>query len=161
MSDISAPSPARAGATAVDTDLQTHYVESAEKRRQRLSTGVLVIVVGVILLALLTSTTGSAKFALSDAFDAIQLPTVALPGVGTVAVCAILCLLAGAGFVSGRLRGRLHRGGQRPTDALRRVGGETTPTTVDRHPHRRGRHHPAGAAVLHHRLRQVRPVRRL
>jgi simple sugar transport system permease protein len=27
--------------------------------------------------------------------------------VGTVAVCALLCLLAGAGFVSGRLRGRL------------------------------------------------------
>ena len=71
-----------------DTDLQ--YVESAEKRRQRLSTGVLIAVVGVVLLILLPSTTGLARFALSDAFDEVQLPTVALPGVVTVLVCALL-----------------------------------------------------------------------
>lgn len=86
---------------------EVHFVESAEKRRSRLSTGILIGVVGLILLGLLASTRGTAKFALSDAFDAVQLPTVKLPGLITVAVCAVLCLLAGAGFVSGRLRGRV------------------------------------------------------
>jgi simple sugar transport system permease protein len=95
------------GSTVLRPGHDTHFVESAEKRRQRLSTGILIVVVGLILLALLASTSGSAQFALSDAFDEVQLPTVSLPGLGTVAVCAILCLLAGAGFVSGRLRGRL------------------------------------------------------
>ncbi len=82
-------------------------LESAEKRRQRLSTGVLIAVVGLLLLVSLASTTGQAKFALSDAFDEVQLPTVALPGFGTVLGCAVLCLLAAAGFLSGRLPGRL------------------------------------------------------
>jgi len=100
------PVAARAISKTAAAGLRTHFVESAEKRRQRLSTGVLIAVVGVILLALLRSTSGSADFALSDAFDAVQLPTVALPGLATVASCAVLCLLAGAGFLSGRLRGR-------------------------------------------------------
>ncbi|WP_328823635.1 ABC transporter permease [Microlunatus kandeliicorticis] len=82
-------------------------LESAEKRRQRLSTGVLIVVVGVLLLVLLASTHGASRFALSNAFDPVQLPTVSLPGLPTVLVCAVLCLLAGAGFVSGRLHGRL------------------------------------------------------
>ncbi len=63
--------------------------------------------VGVLLLILLASTRGRARFALSNAFDAVQLPTVSLPGLPTVAICAVLCLLAGAGFLSGRLHGRL------------------------------------------------------
>lgn len=82
-------------------------VESAEKRRQRLSTGVLIAVVGLLLLLAIGSTSGQARFALSNAFDEVQLPTVALPGLATVAVCAVLCLLAAAGFLSGRLTGRL------------------------------------------------------
>jgi general nucleoside transport system permease protein len=85
----------------------THFVESAEKRRQRISTGVLIGAVGVLLIILLTATSGSAKFALSDAFDEVQLPTVTVPGFVTVAVCGILCILAAAGYLSGRLRGRL------------------------------------------------------
>ncbi len=100
-------SPDRSALGAGTATPETTYVESVEKRRQRLSTGVLIAVVGVILLVLLDSTTGSAKFALSDAFDPVQLPTVAIPGLPTVAVCAVLCLLAGVGFVSGRLHGRL------------------------------------------------------
>jgi simple sugar transport system permease protein len=82
-------------------------VESKEKRRQRLSTGGLIAVVGILLLVGLGSTTGVARFALSDAFDEVQLPTVTAPGFATVAVCAVLCLLAAAGFLTGRLRGRL------------------------------------------------------
>ncbi|SEP94107.1 ABC transporter permease [Microlunatus flavus] len=85
----------------------TETVESPEKRRQRLSTGVLIAVVGVLLLVSLGSTTGVARFALSDAFDEVQLGTVPLPGLPTVAVCAVLCLLAAAAFLSGRVHGRL------------------------------------------------------
>jgi simple sugar transport system permease protein len=97
----------------VSTALQTpaapfrgRQVESAAKRRQRLSTGVLIALTGALLLGLLSSTSGSARFALSDAFDEVQLPTLSVPGVVTVAVCAVLCLLAAAGFLSGRMRGR-------------------------------------------------------
>jgi ABC-type uncharacterized transport system permease subunit len=85
----------------------THFVESAEKRRQRISTGVLIGAVGVLLILLLTATNGSAKFALSDAFDEVQLPTVSVPGFITVAVCGVLCIGVAAGYLSGRLRGRL------------------------------------------------------
>ena len=86
---------------------EVQFVESAEKRRQRLSTGILIGVVGVVLLILLPSTTGVARFALSDAFDEVQLPTVSLPGVMTVLVCALLLLAAAAGFLSGKMAGRV------------------------------------------------------
>ncbi len=82
-------------------------VESAEKRRQRLSTGALIGVVGVLLLLSLTATTGTARFALSNAFDEVQLPTVPLPGFVTVTVCALVCVLVAAGLLSNRIRGRL------------------------------------------------------
>ena len=80
--------------------------ESRDARRARLSSGVLILVVGALLGVLFFTTSGGAKFALSDAFAAVKLPTIELPGAATVALCAVLSLLAGAGFVSGRLRGR-------------------------------------------------------
>ncbi len=83
------------------------YVEAAEKRRQRISTGVLIAVVAVVLLVLMPTTSGSARFALSDAFDVVQLPTLTVPGIVTVAICAVLALAAAAGFLSGRMRGRI------------------------------------------------------
>jgi ABC-type uncharacterized transport system permease subunit len=82
-------------------------VESAEKRRQRLSTGGLIGLVGLLLLVSLASTTGAARFALSNAFDEVQLGTVSVPGLPTVAVCAVVCLLAATGFLTGRMRARL------------------------------------------------------
>jgi general nucleoside transport system permease protein len=82
-------------------------VESAQRRRQRISTGVLIAVVGALLLIGLASTTGKARFALSDAFDEIQLPTLTVPGFATVAVCAVICLLCAAAYLSGRMHGRL------------------------------------------------------
>jgi len=85
---------------------ETARVETPQKRRQRISTGVLIAVVGVLLLIGLASTKGSARFALSDAFDPVQLPTVTVPGFATVFVCALLCLAAAVGYVSGRMRGR-------------------------------------------------------
>lgn len=81
-------------------------VETPQKRRQRLSTGVLIAVIGVLLLVGLASTRGSARFALSDAFDPVQLPTVTMPGFATVFVCALLCLAAAVGYLSGRMRGQ-------------------------------------------------------
>ncbi|GAB3624144.1 hypothetical protein GCM10027418_22280 [Mariniluteicoccus endophyticus] len=87
------------------TTVPTH-IESREARQQRISTSVLILVVGALLALLTLSTRGDARFALSDAFDEVQLPTLALPGLPTVLVCALLCLAAGAALLSGRLRGR-------------------------------------------------------
>ncbi|MFZ1115549.1 MAG: ABC transporter permease [Propionibacteriaceae bacterium] len=86
--------------------IEVHRVETPQKRRQRISTGVLIAVIGALLLIGLASTTGSARFALSDAFDAVQLPTVTVPGFATVLVCALLCLAAAVGYMSGRMSGR-------------------------------------------------------
>ena len=94
------------------TEPTVHYVEAAEKRRQRISTGVLIAVVAVVLLILIPTTAGSARFALSDAFAEVQLPTLTVPGVVTVAVCAVLALAAAAGFLSGRMRGGVECAGR-------------------------------------------------
>ena len=102
----SALDPAPRTAAAPVPRQPAEVVESGEKRRQRLSTGVLIGIVGLLLLLALGSTTGVARFALSDAFDEVQLPTVPLPGVATVAVCAVLCLAAAGAFLSGRVQGR-------------------------------------------------------
>jgi ABC-type uncharacterized transport system permease subunit len=87
-------------------ELDFEVRESRDARRARLSTGVLILVVGVLLGLMFFTTSGTAKFALSDAFADVQLPTIEVPGAPVVAICSILCLLAGAGFVSGRLTGR-------------------------------------------------------
>jgi general nucleoside transport system permease protein len=81
-------------------------LETPGRRRQRISTGILIAVVGVLLLVGLASTNGNARFALSDAFDEVQLPTVTVPGFTTVLVCGLLCLAAAVGYLSGSLRGR-------------------------------------------------------
>lgn len=97
---MSTPGPRTATATdGVPAVLAPQLAESAEERRQRYSAGVLIIVAGVLLLIFLLSTQGDAKFALSNAFDEVQLPTLAIPGVATVAVCGVLCLLAGVGYL--------------------------------------------------------------
>ncbi|WP_152362930.1 ABC transporter permease subunit [Microlunatus speluncae] len=86
--------------TVTDLALPTaQRAESPAKRRQRYSAGVLIILAGALLLFFLFSTQGSARFALSNAFDAVQLPTLAVPGFATVAVCGVLCLLAGVGYL--------------------------------------------------------------
>lgn len=82
------------------------HVESTDARRARLSTGALLVAVGLLLAGLSLSATGPANFALSNAFDQMKLPTIVLPGAPTVIICAILCALAGAGMLSGRLRAK-------------------------------------------------------
>ncbi|GAB2472378.1 ABC transporter permease [Luteococcus sediminum] len=80
--------------------------ESAEARRTRHTTGALVTLFGLALLALAFTTHGTARFALSDAFDPVVLPTISLPGLATVLLCGLVTLLAGLGYLSGRLHGK-------------------------------------------------------
>ena len=91
--------------TAGTPPVALHQVEARENRIQRLSTGVLLTVIGLLLVWALFKTSGNASIALSDAFDAVQLPTIILPGSVTVAVCAFLVLAAAAGGTGARLRG--------------------------------------------------------
>lgn len=117
--------------TDAPEELHFEVLESRDARRARLSSGVLIAVVGLLLGVLFFSTSGVARFALSDAFAEVQLPTIELPGAPVVAICAVLCLLAGAGFISrtaaqpqadgGRAGGR-HRGGA----GLSHLGGGGT-----------------------------------
>ncbi|MFZ1411223.1 MAG: ABC transporter permease [Micropruina sp.] len=79
------------------------FRESADGRRARLAIGSLLLVAAALLGFLTLSANGIADFALSDAFAAVQLPTISFPGVPVVATSAFLCLLAGAGFLSGKL----------------------------------------------------------
>lgn len=88
---------------AADRTEAARQIEAPEDRIQRLSTGTLLGVVGLLLVWATFNTNGDATIALSDAFDAVQLPTVVLPGTLTVAVCAVLALLAAAGYLSGKL----------------------------------------------------------
>ena len=79
--------------------------ESREARTHRLSMGALLAVVGVLMVYLATQTSGSAQFALSNAFDDVQLPTFTLPGAPVVIISAIILLASGALFILKRLPG--------------------------------------------------------
>jgi simple sugar transport system permease protein len=81
----------------------TTHLEAPDARRARLSTGALIIVMGLFLFVLFFSAGEIATFALSDAFAAAQLPAIVLPAKPVVLTTALLCLIAGAGLVSGRL----------------------------------------------------------
>ena len=87
--------------------VQTRHVESPEARSQRLSTGILVIVIGALLAIMAFTVHHSGIIALSDAFDEVQLPRIELPGTPTVLISALLVLGAGIGLLSGRLSHRL------------------------------------------------------
>lgn len=84
-------------------------VEPPEDRVQRLSTGGLLALIGVLLAWGMLGTEGVARIALSDAFDAVQLPEVALPGAVTVALCALVALVAAFSFLANRWPGRTRR----------------------------------------------------
>ncbi|MGA4509030.1 ABC transporter permease subunit [Propionibacteriaceae bacterium G1746] len=79
--------------------------ESHEARTHRYSLGGLFAVLGVLMVWLSTSTTGTAQFALSNAFDEVQLPTFSLPGLPVVIACAVVLLAAGAVMIARRLPG--------------------------------------------------------
>lgn len=80
-------------------------METPEKRRSRISLGVLLVALGVGLGALLTSVGEVASFAFSGAFDEVQLPVVDVPGFATLLVCALLVVGGGVGVLTGKLHG--------------------------------------------------------
>lgn len=89
-----------------DTAIHLDYLEAPAARRARLSTGALLTVLGVGFLILGVQARGDARFALSTPFDAVQLPTLALPSTVTVLLCAAVTLAVGLGYLSGRLSRR-------------------------------------------------------
>ncbi len=78
-------------------------VESAESRRQRHSSAVLIIVVGLLLLWAGIVSEGTSRIALSDALDDVQLPTLSMPGPPITILCALLLLGVGAAMLWRRL----------------------------------------------------------
>ena len=87
----------------IPTTVEKTIVESPERRAQRLSTGVLITVIGGLLLLMAFTVDKSGLIALSDAFADVKLPTLEVPGTATVLFCALLVIGAGIGFLSGRL----------------------------------------------------------
>ncbi len=82
---------------------EVRRVESPQARNQRISTGVLVTVLGIALLIMAFTVHKDAAIALSNLLDDVQLPTLQLPGTATVLGCAVLVIAAGVGYLSGRL----------------------------------------------------------
>lgn len=78
-------------------------VESPDAKRARITTSALILVLGASLVGLSASAGAVANLALSDAFAAVQLPTVVLPAAPVVLASGLICLIAGAGLLSGRL----------------------------------------------------------
>lgn len=95
----------------MSTDTQivetVEQVESPEARFSRISSGVLVVVFGLLLLVMMFTATATGRIALSDAFAEVQLPTIEVPGPPTLLMCALLTVGGGIGILSGRLSPRL------------------------------------------------------
>ncbi|MDU6251720.1 MAG: ABC transporter permease, partial [Cutibacterium avidum] len=78
---------------SLDKELEFERVESREGRTHRLSTGVLIAIMAVILFFLLSKTSGKAHFAFTDALAGKELGTLTVSGFPIVLVSAIACLL--------------------------------------------------------------------
>ena len=83
---------------ALDKELEFEQVESREARTHRLSTGVLIGIMALVLFILLTTTSGEARFAFTDALAGKELGTMSVSGFPVVLVSAIACLLAAGAF---------------------------------------------------------------
>ncbi|NGU43800.1 ABC transporter permease, partial [Staphylococcus aureus] len=89
---------------ALDKELEFEQVEWREARTHRLSTGVLIGIMALVLFILLTTTSGEARFAFTDALAGKELGTMSVSGFPVVLVSAIACLLAAGAFFMGRSR---------------------------------------------------------
>lgn len=83
------------------------HAESREARTHRLSMATLLGIVGLVLLWAFFTTSGTAQFALSGAFDAQKLPTFSLPGKPVVIICALALLAVAAVMFIRRVSGTL------------------------------------------------------
>ncbi len=86
--------------------LNPDIVESPEGRATRISTGILITILGIVLLIMAFTAPNTGKIALSDAFAEVQLPTLEVPGLATVLICALMTISGGLGILSGRLNPR-------------------------------------------------------
>ncbi|CAI9407219.1 hypothetical protein AESSP_01779 [Aestuariimicrobium sp. T2.26MG-19.2B] len=102
LNEPTADAPTDQIAAAQEVHLAT--TESRENRTARLSTGVLLALMGLVLLRLIFATHGKATFALSDALvpQAERLPDIVLPGVPLVVVATVVMLAAALAFLFGR-----------------------------------------------------------
>lgn len=89
---------------ALDRELEFEQMESREARTHRLSTGVLIGIMALVLFILVTKTSGEAHFAFTDALAGKELGTMSVSGFPVVLVSAIACLLAAGAFFMGRSR---------------------------------------------------------
>lgn len=85
-------------------EIELVHIESREARTHRLSTSVLIGLMAVILLWLVTMTSGKAKFSFADALATHKLGTITAPGVPVVLVSGLACAIAAVGFFLGRTR---------------------------------------------------------
>lgn len=92
---------------SVTDEIVLKSTESRESRTHRMSMGALLLIIGLVMSYLITQTSGSARFALSNAFDDVQLPTFSVPGVPVVVFSAIVLLACGAVMIARRLPGSL------------------------------------------------------
>jgi simple sugar transport system permease protein len=67
---------------------------------------VLIGLMAVILLWLVTMTSGVAHFSFADALATHKLGTLSLPGVPVVLICGLACAAAAVGLFLGRSRRR-------------------------------------------------------
>ncbi|AQP45037.1 ABC transporter permease [Tessaracoccus flavus] len=81
-------------------------MESPEGRKQRRSIGILLTLLGAVLAFLAFTTNDTGRIALSDVFADVKLPTLEVPGLPTVLLCALLVLGAGIGYLTGKVSGR-------------------------------------------------------
>ncbi len=91
-----------AGNVADVEETPQSMVESPEARATRLSSGVLILILGAVLLVMAVTAQGSGQIALSDSFAEVQLPTVEVPGLPTLLVCSLVTFGAGAFLIWGR-----------------------------------------------------------
>ncbi|MEZ5201470.1 MAG: hypothetical protein R2742_09235 [Micropruina glycogenica] len=80
---------------------------SRDARRARLSSGALIVVVGLLLAVLFFSTSGVARFALSGRLQPRCGLPIELPGAPVVAICTRALPVGRGDFISGRLRNRM------------------------------------------------------
>ncbi len=81
--------------TTPDAVIVLEHTEPAEDRRRRYSVSVLLVVFGALVGYLGMKTSGSARFALSDFFSEVQLPTFTLPAHSTAVIAGVLCIAGG------------------------------------------------------------------
>jgi len=85
-----------AAAEEMSVSVDLEHTESKEDRVHRFSIATLLGLVGLLLAVLAVFTKGKAYLALSDAMATVKLPTIVLPALPTVIICAVLCLAAAA-----------------------------------------------------------------